>query len=129
MKPAPAPLGWLARVLLVLCLVAGILLPRAGAILTELIPGIDRMVICTGTEMITLTIGPDGEPIQEIDSATPHCVMADGADHIASPLPYWQALTLSDAPTPAYLHDPLADLTPLSHLRPVRAPLPFPSLT
>ncbi|MCT4611212.1 MAG: cell wall metabolism sensor histidine kinase WalK [Pelagimonas sp.] len=112
------------RIALVLAIVLGVLLPRAGAVLAEVIPGIQRITICTGTEIVTLTIGADGQPIKETQTATPHCVMADGVSEIIMPLPYWQTLALSDPQRPAILDDPLADLTTLSTLRPVRAP-PF----
>ncbi|MCT4556663.1 MAG: DUF736 domain-containing protein [Pelagimonas sp.] len=110
------------RFALVCAVVFGVLLPRSSAVLAEIIPGIERITICTGTEIKTLTIGPDGQPIEESTSESPHCVMADGAAVSETPQPYWLALTLDDPQRPAVLVNAIADLTTLSSLRPVRAP-------
>ncbi len=60
------------RPLLVLSLVFGLLVPKMGGVLVELIPGRQTMVICTGGEMVVMIISPEEEPVEvESDGAEP----------------------------------------------------------
>ncbi len=54
---------YLMRPLFVLLLTLGLLLPRTGAALADLM-GFQSLVICTGTDLVTLVISPDGTPIE-----------------------------------------------------------------
>lgn len=63
--------------LLVLATVVGLLLPKMSAVVATLVPGVMVVTICTGSEMVTLTLNADGEPVEEVEPAVDHCVMAD----------------------------------------------------
>ena len=65
-----------ACVLLPLLLWA-LLLPKLAVVLLEFNPNIQTVVICTGTEMVTLTVGPDGEPLQIGDGEEAPCVTTE----------------------------------------------------
>jgi hypothetical protein len=111
------------RLTLVVAVATGMLLPRMSAVLAELMPGVQTMVICTGTDLITLTIGPDGTPIEADDTgALPHCTLADLIDHPNQTLPAWIALHAPEAPQPAILPHLSADQDRLNGLRLSRAP-------
>ncbi len=110
------------RALLVVLLVFGLLAPRMSAVLAQVIPGIQTMVICTGDQMITLTIGADGVPVETV-SENPHpCVMADGVTLATSDLPFWQKLAADHARSFAILESPRAVDDHLIRLSPSRAP-------
>lgn len=80
------------QALLVVLVVSGFLAPRMSAVLAELIPGVQTFVICTGDSLVTITIGPDGEPIEHSET-TPHpCVLADTIVQAQMTLPLWFAL-------------------------------------
>lgn len=63
--------------LLVLATVVGLLLPKMSAVVATLVPGVMVVTICTGSEMVTLTLNADGEPVEEVEPAVDHCVLAD----------------------------------------------------
>lgn len=116
-------LSSLLRLAFVVAVASGLLLPRMTAVLAELLPGVQTMVICTGTELITLTIGPDGTPIEADDTgALPHCTLADLVEPSGPVLPAWVALHAPEAPQPAILLNQAADQDRLTRLRLSRAP-------
>ena len=98
--------------ILVPLLLWALLLPKLGAILLDLHPGVQMTVICTGTEMITLRTGPDGTPI-EVEYEEDHpCVMADPTDLRTPTVPNWITLArsytapFSETPNSLARHDP-----------------------
>ncbi|ETX30587.1 hypothetical protein [Roseivivax isoporae] len=72
----------------ILALICAILLPRSAAALAAAgVPGLQAVVICTGTETRTLILGPDGAPVQATPSHEP-CMTAQAPDPLArGPLP------------------------------------------
>ncbi|WP_308918200.1 hypothetical protein, partial [Jannaschia sp. LMIT008] len=62
------------RALIVLAVVLGTLLPRAGAALAEVVPGVERIVICEGDRLAIVVLGPDGGRIDTDLPDLPHCV-------------------------------------------------------
>ncbi len=65
------------RCLIVFYLILGLVLPKVSGVLLDLHPGVTTQVICTGTEMIILRIGPDGTPVKVTQSDEGPCVLAD----------------------------------------------------
>ncbi len=58
-------------------LIAGLLVPKVSALALHLNPNIMAIVICTGTEMVTIHIGADGEPVETTEAGQASCVLAD----------------------------------------------------
>ncbi|MEM1066566.1 MAG: hypothetical protein AAGJ74_13785 [Pseudomonadota bacterium] len=80
------------RLCVILQLTFGLLVPKMGAVIAGLVPGVTQVVICTGSEMITLTLGPDGAPIETEELRAEPCVMVTEAA-AESPAPaLWRAL-------------------------------------
>ncbi|TFL18105.1 hypothetical protein [Jannaschia formosa] len=79
------------RLLLVLLVALGLLLPRTGAVLAEL-AGFESVVICRGADLATVTIAPDGTPVEvEIEGHGP-CLAAATPAPLALPAATWSAL-------------------------------------
>lgn len=77
-----------------LCL--AVLLPKAGGLLLEVMPGVTKAVICTGSELVVLTLGPDGEPIEELpEPLLDTCVLGDVTTVAEAPTPLWVRLARS----------------------------------
>tara|TARA_Y100001956_G_scaffold69512_1_gene72855 strand:+ start:75 stop:488 length:414 start_codon:yes stop_codon:yes gene_type:complete len=81
--------------LLVLATVVGLLLPKMSAVVASLVPGVMVVTICTGSEMVTLTLNADGEPVEEVEPAVDHCVLADLIQDQPQPEAPWVALARS----------------------------------
>ena len=81
-------------VLLPLLLYA-LLLPKVSAILLDIHPGIQVAVICTGTEIVTVRIGPDGVPIETEQAEDVPCLSADAPPKALIPTPTWVELARS----------------------------------
>lgn len=81
------------RYLLILLIILGTLAPKVTAVLAEILPGFQTIVICTGTEMMTLRVGPDGVPIETTEAISDTCAMENVAQYDIAPLPYWVSLT------------------------------------
>ncbi|MEL6645900.1 MAG: hypothetical protein AAFQ79_18360 [Pseudomonadota bacterium] len=80
------------RIGLVIALTTGLILPKMGGVLAGFVPGVMQVVICTGTEMVTVTLGPDGQPIEtEVIEGEP-CVMTAAALPADTALPLWHRL-------------------------------------
>ena len=90
--------------------------------LAQVLPGVQTMVICTGTEMITITIGADGEPVEIIDEDPHSCVMTKGILAEATDLPLWQQLALDHAHRFAVLENAHRRDDHLMQARPTRGP-------
>lgn len=80
------------RALMMLCLCAGLILPRISGVLLDLVPGVSAVVICTGDQMVVLHLDAQGQPVQVAQSEPDTCLTtADpavglvtmGAAHIA----------------------------------------------
>lgn len=105
-----------------LFLIMVLALPRVSAVLVELIPGIDTVVICTGSEYVTITIGPDGEPLDVDESSDNRCTLSDMAGIGLRPQTFWQRLATSfDKAFSVAENQRLADLH-LTFQQPSRAP-------
>ena len=63
-----------------------------SAVIVEFLPNVMSFVICDGQRLVVWTIGPDGEPIEDIEATTHHCIMADGANDVATVIPHWHQL-------------------------------------
>ncbi len=92
----------LLRYTLVLSLAFGVLAPKMGAVLVQLIPGWQTMVICTGGEMVVLTISPDGEPVEVAQDGAEPCPFAAVVAGALQAVPGWVSLA------PDYDHRTLA---------------------
>ena len=82
---------WAALVFLIVALT----LPRISAVLVEFIPGVDTVIICTGDSYVTVTLGPDGEPITVEESSDARCTLTDTIATADAPQPFWRHLALS----------------------------------
>lgn len=69
--------GPLREMLVGALLIAGILVPKVSALALHLNPNIMAIVICTGTDMVTIHIGPDGQPLEVSEVEQTACVLAD----------------------------------------------------
>lgn len=97
-------------------------LPRVSAVLVEFIPGIDTIVICTGSEYVTITLGPDGEPLDVEESSDNRCTLSEIAEIGIRPQAFWQRLATSfDKAFSVAENQRLADLH-LTFQQPSRAP-------
>lgn len=85
----------LSSYLLMPLLLWALLLPKLSAILLDFNPNVQTVVICTGTEMITLTVGADGKPIHVDDGEEAPCVITEEELVTAPSDPDWVALTRS----------------------------------
>lgn len=69
--------GFAVRILTVTLLLWAMILPKVAGVLLEWHPNIQTVVICTGTDMVTLTIGPNGKPIEVESEEDAPCVMTE----------------------------------------------------
>ncbi|MEM7720271.1 MAG: hypothetical protein AAF222_13820 [Pseudomonadota bacterium] len=88
---------FLRSCLLLPLLLWALLLPKLSVILLEFNPNIQTVVICTGTEMVTITVGPDGEPIHVDDGEDAPCVLTEDKALSVPSDPDWVALARSYA--------------------------------
>ena len=70
-------------------LIAGLLVPRISALALHLNPNIMAIVICTGTEMVTIHIGADGHPIETTEAEQTLCILADAHAETTSAYTQW----------------------------------------
>ena len=93
-------------------LLAALLLPRVNAVLLEVHPGITTAVICNGSELVTLRIGPDGTPIETETTRDGPCLLTDVTPVDPRSMAGWVALARSyafgfvEVPSPLVRHDP-----------------------
>ncbi len=113
--------GYLHALLIVLIL-SGFLAPRMTAVLAELIPGVQTMIICTGERMVTLTIGADGIPVEEAEENEHDCVIADTVSLAEVEQPFWTALSRDFDHRFAIRENTQIATVSLSLLSPSRAP-------
>jgi len=67
----------LCPLILSILLTIGLVLPKMGAVIVEFVPGVYSAVICTGSGMEVITIGKDGQPIEQADFSVGECVGSD----------------------------------------------------
>ena len=81
------------RTVIFALLFAGLLLPKASAVLAAMLPGaFQTIVICTGTGLQTITLAPDGTPVETTDQAPENCTLFKASLSAPLPEPFWQAL-------------------------------------
>ncbi|MEO1025679.1 MAG: hypothetical protein AAFX07_09005 [Pseudomonadota bacterium] len=85
-------LTFLKTCVLLPLLLYALLLPKVSAVLLDIHPGIQVAVICTGTEIVTVRIGPDGIPIETGQTDDAPCLAADTPPNAAQPIPAWVTL-------------------------------------
>ncbi len=108
----------LLRSTFVLALLAGMMLPKMSAALVTLLPNVQTVVICTGDELLTIVLGPDGTPIEIKDTETMDCTLTDTGDPTVKPVPFWVSLKIAELPqnalriNTAWARDKLASLPP-----------------
>ena len=92
---------------LTLCVVAGLLLPRMGAALAE-IAGFDAAVICRGDGLAILHLGPDGTPVETELADHGPCAMPVLVRATVSAVPVWRRLApvVHPAPNPGVVPPP-----------------------
>ncbi|MEM6595743.1 MAG: hypothetical protein AAF672_13215 [Pseudomonadota bacterium] len=82
----------LLSILLAFTVSLGIILPKAGGVLLEVMPGFTQAVICTGSEIVVVTLDAEGDPVELPEPAMEHCVLDKGAVAFAAPYPSWVKL-------------------------------------
>jgi hypothetical protein len=97
-------------------LISALLLPRISAVAAELLPGANTIVICTGFDYVTITLGDDGTPTKVSETTEGDCLRAADVALAETPEPAWQAwarqyaLCFSCAENPHIAQDGLARL-------------------
>lgn len=95
------------RALLTLLLVFGIAAPKAGWLIAHWALGAETLVICTGTQLVTLTLDADGNPVEGSTPQAHDCVFAKGDATAppalaAAPLATAAPLARTQAPEPGH---------------------------
>jgi len=103
-------------------LIAGLLAPKVSALLLHVHPGVMAVVICTGTEMIVVHVGPNGEPIEDMASDHQPCIAAHADLTPRAALERWFEAPRSYRHRFVAIPHPMADETRLSALADVRGP-------
>lgn len=85
------------RAVVMLLLVLALVMPRVSGVLVDLLPGFERTVICTGSEMLVLTLDDAGEPVTVSEEAGGPCLRATSAPALAqhAPAPYLAELAFA----------------------------------
>ncbi|GAA6209426.1 hypothetical protein NBRC116601_27190 [Cognatishimia sp. WU-CL00825] len=105
-----------------LFLIVALVLPRVSAVLVEFIPGVDTVIICTGSEYVTLTLGPDGTPIDVAESSDNRCTLSDTPELTVALQPFWHQLARGFQHPFKVVENGQSTLDRLAHLEPSRAP-------
>jgi len=116
------PMRAALNMMLLIVLLAGLIAPRVTAIIADVLPGVQTMVICTGEGLIILRIGPDGQPIEETEQAFNHCVLSDGTVVAQQAVPHWQMLAADYTDGFAVHENTAAEAAPLARPRLTRGP-------
>ncbi|WP_342077077.1 hypothetical protein [Yoonia sp. SS1-5] len=80
------------RLALVSLMVIAMLAPRVSALVVDILPGMQKMVICTGDALVVWTIGPDGTPIEAVEVVEHPCLIGEDAVFAAAASARWMAL-------------------------------------
>lgn len=87
---------FLARSMVALLTMVCLLAPKVSALALHLNPDITAIVICSGSELITIHINADGEPVEITEADHTPCVMGDVNSATADFAPAWLAILLED---------------------------------
>ena len=74
------------RCLTILALTLGLVFPKAGWVVAHWAFGAQTVVICTGHDLITITLDADGNPVETKDAAHQACTLGK-ADASLPPTP------------------------------------------
>jgi hypothetical protein len=86
------------RLISILLLTVGLLLPRAGAVLAE-VAGFQRVTICLGAELVTVTLDQGGNPVET--ELTEHGPCLAAATPPALSLPVFASRSVQAGSAPA----------------------------
>jgi len=84
---------WCAKQLITLCLAFGLLAPMVSGALVTLIPGMNYVYICTGTETVILVLDKKGTASEQDCAIPEHTLLPNES------APLWQHLILEPAVT------------------------------
>ncbi len=107
---------------LIVLLVAGLLVPKSGAVLAQIVPGVMTMVICTGEKLVTITLNAAGEPIEIHEDEEAPCLRTDLAAPVEVPDRHWVRLALSFERSFAVKLNPRPEAALFHRKRPSQAP-------
>lgn len=110
------------RCVTVFILVFGLVAPKAGAVVLQWLPGMQAAVICTGQGMITLVLGPDGQPVTLEDGASDICLGTKAVNGPDAPVPAWHRLARSYEIAFSSIPNQRVQTPPALRQRPSRAP-------
>ncbi|MEM1265046.1 MAG: hypothetical protein AAGI50_03420 [Pseudomonadota bacterium] len=108
-----------ARICLITVLLAGVLLPRASGALISVLPGFHSAVICTGGELVRITFGPNGAPVEVIREHDCTLVEPSATPALSRS---WRRLALAPGPASPSLSQWARSPVPYRGLSPSRAP-------
>ncbi len=116
----------LLRLILICTITVGLSLPKLGAVLVTLLPGVQTVVICNGAELVTMTINSNGDPIELAEDSAAPCTQSDPVDPLSARDAAWLRVAYTDAyrlptkraPAPMAVH---FTLKPPSQAPPVSA--------
>ncbi|MBV6658461.1 MAG: hypothetical protein KI785_11905 [Devosiaceae bacterium] len=96
-SPRSAGPDRLACAIVVGLLCVAVLVPKVAGMLVDILPGYHTVVICSGGEMIAITLSPDGEPVQHGEGKSEPCQLNHALVFDERPIPLWIALACSYA--------------------------------
>lgn len=67
------------RFALVALTILGLLMPRVSAVVASVTPGVQSVVICTGSGLQTIQIGEDGKTVQ-VSHGADQCLLSHAVD-------------------------------------------------
>lgn len=96
------------RLFLICTITIGLSLPKLGVVL----PGVQTVVICNGSERVTITINSNGAPVELAEDSVAPCTNSDPLDPLSAHNPAWVKVAYIDAyhlpdtgaPTPVSAH-------------------------
>ena len=89
----------LGRLILLTCLLAGLLLPRSGAVLAE-VAGFERVVICQGDRLVIVALDAGGTPVEIAIEEHGPCTLTDARADAGPMTQPWWALSSVRLPPP-----------------------------
>ena len=103
-------------------LIVALLLPRISAVVVEFIPGIDTVVLCTGSDYVTITLDGEGSPVEVSETQDSDCLRGFADPIVQTPETLWQKLARSYAVDFTRRDHPAPASEVLKTLEPSRAP-------
>lgn len=110
------------RLLFAMLLSISLLLPASTAALASLLPGVQSVIICTGSGMVEVRLDEEGNPVALEESGEHPCLASAPVSAIDAPTPFWLKLAEDDKPRFAVVVHVGADQTRLGHILPKRGP-------